>query len=70
MAATCGARLEADDLRNVLEVVTGKPAGECEEDVVARKWWVLITVSVPIFMLLLDVTAVNVALPDIQRSLH
>ena len=35
-----------------------------------RKWWTLIAVSVAIFMLLLDITVVNVALPDIQRSLH
>ncbi len=35
----------------------------------ARKWWTLTAVSVGIFMLLLDVTIVNVALPDIQRSL-
>src|SRR6202012_4138309 len=38
--------------------------------VVERKWWTLIAVSVAIFMLLLDITVVNVALPDIQRSLH
>jgi EmrB/QacA subfamily drug resistance transporter len=37
---------------------------------VERKWWTLISVSVAIFMLLLDITVVNVALPDIQRSLH
>jgi EmrB/QacA subfamily drug resistance transporter len=37
---------------------------------VERKWWTLIAVSVAIFMLLLDITIVNVALPDIQRSLH
>jgi EmrB/QacA subfamily drug resistance transporter len=37
---------------------------------VERKWWTLIAVSVAIFMLLLDITVVNVALPDIQRSLH
>jgi EmrB/QacA subfamily drug resistance transporter len=36
----------------------------------ARKWWTLILVSVATFMLLLDVTVVNVALPDIQRELH
>jgi EmrB/QacA subfamily drug resistance transporter len=36
---------------------------------VERKWWTLIAVSVAIFMLLLDITVVNVALPDIQRSL-
>ncbi|HVX32036.1 MAG TPA: MFS transporter [Solirubrobacterales bacterium] len=35
-----------------------------------RKWWTLTLVSVATFMLLLDVTIVNVALPDIQRSLH
>ena len=35
-----------------------------------RKWWTLMAVSVAIFMLLLDITVVNVALPDIQRSLH
>ncbi|HAM01699.1 MAG TPA: MFS transporter [Acidimicrobiaceae bacterium] len=35
-----------------------------------RKWWTLIAVSVGTFMLLLDITIVNVALPDIQRSLH
>jgi EmrB/QacA subfamily drug resistance transporter len=35
----------------------------------ARKWWTLAAVSVGVFMLLLDVTIVNVALPDIQTSL-
>jgi hypothetical protein len=28
-----------------------------------RKWWTLIAVSVATFMLLLDITVVNVALP-------
>jgi EmrB/QacA subfamily drug resistance transporter len=36
---------------------------------VERKWWTLIAVSVAIFMLLLDITVVNVALPSIQGSL-
>ena len=35
-----------------------------------RKWRVLIIVCVAIFMLLLDITVVNVALPDIQKDLH
>jgi EmrB/QacA subfamily drug resistance transporter len=35
-----------------------------------RKWWTLIAVCIATFMLLLDITVVNVALPDIQRSLH
>jgi EmrB/QacA subfamily drug resistance transporter len=36
----------------------------------ARKWWTLTAVAIGIFMLLLDITIVNVALPDIQRQLH
>jgi EmrB/QacA subfamily drug resistance transporter len=35
-----------------------------------RKWWTLLLVSIATFMLLLDVTIVNVALPDIQRELN
>jgi EmrB/QacA subfamily drug resistance transporter len=34
-----------------------------------RKWWTLVAVAVGVFMLLLDITIVNVALPDIQQSL-
>ncbi len=34
----------------------------------ARKWWTLVAVSTGVFMLLLDLTIVNVALPDIQRA--
>ncbi|HEX3691043.1 MAG TPA: MFS transporter [Solirubrobacteraceae bacterium] len=35
-----------------------------------RKWWTLIAVCTGTFMLLLDVTIVNVALPSIQRALN
>ena len=35
----------------------------------ARKWWTLLTVSVATFMLLLDITVVNVALPSIREDL-
>ena len=35
-----------------------------------RKWWTLVAVAAGIFMLLLDVTIVNVALPDIEQALH
>ncbi len=34
-----------------------------------RKWWTLIAVSVATFMLLLDITVVNVALPSIRKDL-
>jgi EmrB/QacA subfamily drug resistance transporter len=35
-----------------------------------RKWWTLLLSSIATFMLLLDITVVNVALPDIQRELN
>ena len=35
-----------------------------------KKWLTLVTVAIGVFMLLLDITIVNVALPDIQRQLH
>src|SRR4051812_22343387 len=34
-----------------------------------RKWWTLIAVSIATFMLLLDITVVNTALPSIRRDL-
>jgi EmrB/QacA subfamily drug resistance transporter len=34
-----------------------------------RKWWTLLAVSVATFMLLLDITVVNTALPSIQKDL-
>jgi EmrB/QacA subfamily drug resistance transporter len=36
---------------------------------VQRKWWTLLAVSVATFMLLLDITVVNVALPSIREDL-
>jgi EmrB/QacA subfamily drug resistance transporter len=35
-----------------------------------NRWWTLAAVCVATFMLLLDITIVNVALPDIAKSLH
>ena len=37
---------------------------------VDRKWWTLFAVCIGTFMLLLDITVVTVALPDIQAGLH
>jgi EmrB/QacA subfamily drug resistance transporter len=34
-----------------------------------RKWWTLVLISIATFMLLLDITVVNVALPDIRSDL-
>ena len=34
-----------------------------------RKWWTLVAVCIATFMLLLDITIVNVALPEIERDL-
>ncbi len=35
-----------------------------------KKWWTLAAVAFGLFMIMLDNTVVNVALPSIQRSLH
>ena len=35
-----------------------------------KKWWTLVAVGAGTFMLLLDVTIVTVALPDIRQALN
>src|SRR5437763_12101236 len=35
-----------------------------------NRWWTLACVAIGTFMLLLDITIVNVALPAIQKDLH
>jgi MFS family permease len=53
----------------------GQPAREARtgrQDLGQRgnKWWTLVAACLDTFMLLLDITIVNVALPDVQRALH
>lgn len=33
-----------------------------------KKWWVLLVISLPLFIIMLDVTVVNIALPNIMSS--
>jgi EmrB/QacA subfamily drug resistance transporter len=46
---------------------TSPPATEAKS---ANRWWTLGIVSIATFMLMLDLTVVNVALPDLRTSLH
>ncbi len=52
---------DPDQTRRTTDSPTGSPTGS--------PWWTLVAVATGVFMLLLDITIVNVALPDIQTQL-
>ena len=49
---------------------TNAPNAAPTSDIHNNKWWTLVAVCIGTFMLLLDVTIVNVALKSIQDDLH
>ena len=48
----------------------GAPSSPADQGPPRASWWTLVAVAVAIFMLLVDVTIVNVALPDIESDLN
>lgn len=51
-------------------MIDRRPVSPAPAPRTARQWWSLIAICGATFMLLIDITIVQVALPTIQRSLH
>jgi EmrB/QacA subfamily drug resistance transporter len=54
----------------VTSAVPSSPPAPADPAPSGNRWWTLAIVSIATFMLMLDLTVVNVALPDLRDSLH
>src|SRR5689334_16509221 len=72
-SGTCGTLVPAANLAPTNLVPTNSRENGLRARIFAdenRKWWTLAAVSFGLFMIMLDNTVVNVALPAIARDLH